>query len=498
MMSPMMSVGLAGYASQSQLMAAAPSFDYYVDATLGNDGNQGASASPWQTLGRVVAELAKYAWLDTVRVYIAAGTYAGVQWNGANFIPGGKLGLIATSTTVLSNGTVTAASTKVLLNSAAYGGTNNLWRKSLRRKTAGGVMLDERSITANTATTLQPAVPFTTVPAAGELWEVFEPAVVFDYSAFPATSQPVWLNWNPAGDYQEFVNTNHAIGGIYLVDIRIALGANIRADWHGSAYLKSVELTTTANNDVEVWNASAAFTRAGTANPIFAGTTTLSFLGVTNDDQWCGCGLHVLAPNVPSGTYSLRANGNFDGIFCVPGIYPNLRTHPILGIYPNFIIRGGGLYVPSGNVQNIGPGYGLTKMTYSALNAPWCPIQMTNATATANVRAGDGTAYVGANMTVDNCNIVNTSGQACIFAEKGARITVTFTNNYMQGQALAGTGLLSANGGVIFVNGLPTLTGATADTRVDAAAQANAFYTGIGIVNPAAPAGNGGRIMRMS
>jgi hypothetical protein len=478
------------------LLFFAPSVDWYV-ATTGSDSNAGTSGAPWATLARVVTELQKYVWLNQVRVYIAAGTYAGVQWDGANFVPGGKLALIAQSTTVLSSGTVLAGSTKVLLNAAAYGGTNNLWRKSLRRKTAGGVMLDERSITANTATTLQPAVPFTTVPAAGELWEVFEPAVIFDYSAFAATSAPLWQNWDAAGDHNEFVNTSRPLGGIYLVDIRIALGATFRTDMQGSTYLKGVELTTTANNDVEVWNTSPFFTRAGIANAVFAGTTQLSFLGVANDDQWCGNGLHVFAPNVPSGVYSLRANGNWDGIFCVPSIFPNLRLLDITR-FPQFTIRGGGLYVASTNTANLAGGSGFVTAIYSPLSAPWCPIQMTNVTATACIRSG---SDISSQTRIDNCNMLNTSGAAVVFCEKGATLTLNFLNGYLAGSAPGGSGvgILANNDATVFLNGLPTLTGGLADTRVDGAnSQANAFYTAIGVVNPATPVGTGSKIIRIN
>jgi hypothetical protein len=486
-------VGAPG-GSASFAPGTGPSFDWYI-APSGNDAAAGSSGAPWKTLARVKTELAKYSAIDQVRVYAAAGTYTGVNLDGSNFVAGGRLCLIAQSTTTLLAGTVAAGSTLALLNTSALGGTNNYFRKWIRRKSAGGVVLDERMISLNTATTITPSAAFMSAPVVGDTFEIFEPAFIIDCSA----AEAFFTNFGGGGGGNEGFRPNYLFpptapaqmktaGGLFLVDVRIVVppGATPSSSvfFHNTQlYTKSLEIYAPASTSVSVNLSGASIWLCG----VWSRSTGLSilsqFLPVAADDIWAGCGVGVaIAANSP-----LRVNGNFIGYIGCNTFYPNVN-YPF--DYLPFCIVCGGSIVNSGAICS--NGFGLLTFGNSHL-PPYPPTQIQTNTSPGMAFYG---AYYGKQpVVVQYANIVVTGVNACVVSREGADVTIYSTVTGVS----AGMGVDAFRGGTIWLNGaLNCLGPAGADARVELSASpvAASFFSAAAVGHPATPVATGAKIVR--
>lgn len=487
-------VGTAG-PSASFGPGTGPSFDWYISPS-GSDTAAGSSGAPWKTLARVKTELAKYSALDQVRLYAAAGTYAAVNLDGSNFVAGGRFCIIAQSTTTLLAGTIIAGSTLALLNTSALGGTNNYFRKWIRRKNAGGTILDERQISLNTATTITPSVAFMSVPVVGDTFEIFEPAVIIDSSA----AELYLTNFGGGGANASFRAADwfppiappqlKTLGGLFLIDVRVVLppgpspAPQAIAFFHNTfLYTKSLELYAPASNNLNVNFTGPGMWMCGVVTRVTGLNLLASFLPVATDDIWAGCGVGV----VGAAGAAFRPSANFVGYLGCNTVYPN-GNYPA-DYLPFCIILGG-------SIVNTGPicsnAYGALIFTNSHL-PPYPPTQIRTDTSPGLAFYG---GFYGKNpIVVQYVNIVVTGVNACVVAREGAEITVYSSVTGISG----GMGIDVFRGGIIWLNGaLNCLGPAGADARVELSASpvAASFFSGAAIAHPVTPVATGAKIVR--
>ncbi len=490
-------VGAAGGGGGSVAPGAGALRDWYLSPT-GNDNANGSISAPWLTLARVQAELNTYSRgsLSMVRLYAAAGTYTACSFDGSAFALGGRFVIQGLTTTTLLAGTVIAGSTVSVMNTSALGGTNNYSRKWMRRRNQAGVLLDERQIGQNTATTITPTVSFLSVPATTDTFEIYEPAFVIDGSAalysfsnFPGMtaygSRFLITPADPAG----------LGGGVYMADVRWIASNTALYLRNTFLYTKTLQLTgaaglgnVTVNLDVtSAWG-------CGINVPGSAVTTTQflsTFMNVANDDMWFGCGVAA----EPLNQYTLRINGGaWFGYACCNSLYFNLV--PIDTSAPSAVLCGGFIDAPIAWSAALVLGYGSNTVRFPQL-PPYNPMQISEAgnfpaVSVGGALSGYGIAFLG------YANILNTFAGAvdCVRADAGATVAIGST---CIGNSTSGFGIQARNGGVIQLAGALNIGGTAGDSRVDGAnIQAKAFYSATGIANPAAPLATGSKIIRVS
>jgi hypothetical protein len=487
-------VGAAGGGGGAVAPGAGFLRDWYLSPT-GNDNANGSISAPWLTLARVQAEFNKYSrgTLSMVRLYAAAGTYTACSFDGSAFALGGRFVIQGLTTTTLLAGTVIAGSTVSVMNTSALGGTNNYSRKWMRRRSQAGVLLDERQIGQNTATTITPTVSFLSVPATTDTFEIYEPAFIIDGSAalysfsnFPGmTSQASRFFLTPA-------DPAGVGGGVYMADVRWIASNTALYLRNTFLYTKTLQLTGAAGlGNVTVNLDVASAWGCGINAPGSAVTTTQflsTFMNVANDDMWFGCGVAA----EPLNQYTLRINGgSWFGYACCNSLYFNLV--PVDTASPNSLLCGGFIDAPIAWSTALTLGYGFNSVRFPQL-PPYNPMQISEA---GNFPAVS-TSGVGAFGNLGYANILNTfaSPNDCVRAGEGSTISISST---CIGNSTSGYGVQARNGGAVQLAGVLNIGGALGDSRVDGAnIQAKAFYSATGIANPAAPLATGSKIIRVS
>jgi hypothetical protein len=490
-------VGAAGGGGGSVAPGAGFLRDWYLSPT-GNDNANGSISAPWLTLARVQAEFNKYSrgTLSMVRLYAAAGTYTACSFDGSAFALGGRFVIQALTTTTLLAGTIVAGSTVSVMNTSALGGTNNYSRKWMRRRDQTGVLLDERQIGQNTATTITPTVSFLSVPATTDTFEIYEPAFVIDGSAaMYSFSNFPGMNSSSQRSFITPADPLGAGGGVYMADVRW-IGSSVALYLRNTfLYTKTLQLTgATGLFNVTVQLDAVSGWGCGINAPGFAVTATQflsTFMNVANDDMWFGCGVAA----EPLNQYTLRINGgSWFGYVCGNSLYLNLSIVDTAA--PNAVLLGGFLDAPIAWSQALICGYGVNAVRNPQLS-PYNPMQISEAGNFPAVSMTGGSSASGI-FNLAYANILNTFAGAvdCVRADAGAVIAITST---CIGNSTSGFGIQARNGGVIQLNGALNIGGAAGDSRVDGAnIQAKAFYSAAGIANPAAPLADGSKIYRGS
>lgn len=410
--------------------------DLYVNAATGNDNNNGTQASPFQTLSRARTEVYKRPFLNQVRIYLAAGTYTNVDWDGRRFVGNGlqpgRLAFIGldSSRTVLSSGTVAAGSTVSVMNTPALGGTNNFRGRFVRRYNAGGVFQDERSIIANTANTLSPTAAFMAVPAITDTFEIVQPGVVI--SGACQFSNFLGVNLFP------FTNFYWPSASLFFCNINVLN----HSYYNSHVYYKEIEST---GSPVLRFNSilDMGFSIAFVGTPI----NVLGFLGQsTDDEQIRGAGLNTTRVDGPAAGNLIRGFATMNFIFTLSS-YTTFSAGDI-------ILYGGCL---SGNASASplldleGPG-GKVYLTREVANNNRFQLSSTTANTAFRLRprARD-------RVYVDNIQFTMSLGD--LVQNFGPNAEVEVNNANVGGSTLSGSAFNVRNGAQIVHVGAPTAVG---------------------------------------
>lgn len=242
---------------------------YYCDAATGSDSNDGSLASPFLTIQKARDVLPPNINHGVV-IHLAAGNYAGANFVGLNFAPGGYVAIVgvmatATGLTGLASGTLTG--------STPGSDTNGTWATATN--TSGGYAADElrgmfirydagaasgqiHPISGNTATVI--TLPGAQTSPGNVAYTIVRPAAIINAN----TSRP--------GDYIIAASASSG-GGLFLTDSPGTASL-------GTYFVDSVKITTA--NGIRAWASNVTAIRCWFDNSSFEGARSGGRVAVTD------------------------------------------------------------------------------------------------------------------------------------------------------------------------------------------------------------------------
>lgn len=433
--------------------------DLYVSDINGNDSWDGSAANPLKTIGRATDVLAGV--LGYVAV-IHVGRHAGagyapprIQSNILNanlWIVGDGAGQPGETgfTSIRASVAAAAGSTANQIVVTGGGMVVDAYRGQTVRVTTGAAAGDYRTIRNNDANNLYPVRPFSAAVAAGDLYEVVEPDVIWNFDT-PFLGQDPILVGNMNGGRGNPASFQY---GVYFNNFKWTGPATSTYSIYGSRVVFcGIQCDTViANVQLPIHNWSASEIGLG-QDQIVSGASQASFssasvdMGATSATSWLGW------------TLSQRTNCTAPGVSMNGvNVHGSIVTNSV-GVNGDAVFACiGGNFFGGGATNAVAVAGG----TASFVGASGCNILMANAGANATLIASTGARV----SSMQNVTVANSVGWA--LEARSSQILNVATTATGTGATI---GAIARNGGQITFSGAPGFTGAAgADLCVDSTA----------------------------